>query len=284
MDAAESGPYLGPHLRGGPAAVRKRTPRALLRPRRRSPLAARPGSSLAAGRGRRSAARPGRPRGGPGSSLPARWGLLLAALAALLAACGGHSATSTSTGPPSTSTSAPSTTAAGSQSPRAIPDGDWKTFDYGPQRAGVGPARTGITSANVSSLTSPCRPHRRRGRLLADPAAPRAGPGSAARRGHPDDHLRADDRARSGDRIEAVGVRPERHPQLSGQPADHHRHRRWPRPDRAYVYSASPDGVIHKLSAVERSRRCGSTRITVRPRAREDRGSAERLVVPTCSR
>ena len=36
--------------------------------------------------------------------------------------------------------------------PAAIPSGDWTTFDYGPQRSGVGPADPGITRANLAEL------------------------------------------------------------------------------------------------------------------------------------
>ena len=34
----------------------------------------------------------------------------------------------------------------------AVPDGDWSRFDYNAQRTGVGPARTGITRANLHAL------------------------------------------------------------------------------------------------------------------------------------
>lgn len=66
-----------------------------------------------------------------------------AALALLLplAACGG-------------SATAASQAAGDGPSARAarVPDGDWMTFDFNAQRSGVGPATTGITRQNLSSL------------------------------------------------------------------------------------------------------------------------------------
>jgi outer membrane protein assembly factor BamB len=183
-------------------------------------------------------------------------GLLLVALAALLAACGGHSATTSST-------SRRSTTAASSQTPRTVPDGDWKTFDYGPQRSGVGRAGTGITSGNVSTLrrrvvridgvadSSPIQLHRVRvrgrlrdvvivtttyGRTIAlDPA-------SGAKFW---EYVPSNVRSYQGT------------PQITtASPVAS--------ADRAYVYSASPDGVIHELR-LSTGAAVWSTRITSDP-------------------
>lgn len=191
------------------------------------------------------------------STLRPKWGLL-AALGALLAACGGHSATThVST---TTSTSPPSATPAGSQSHQPFPDGDWKTFDYGPQRTGVGPSRTGITSANVSTLhrqaihingvadSSPIQLHAVRiaggshdvvivtttyGRTIAlDPRS-----GSRFWEFTPNDIA------------SYVGS----HQVTTASPvAD---------PSGLYVYAASPDGVIHKL-VVATGRQVWASRIT----------------------
>ena len=68
--------------------------------------------------------------------MPARaW---IAACAILLVACGGHAI-------------------GASESPMAgtaarVPGGDWMTFDYTPQRSGVGPADIGIGAGNVNRL------------------------------------------------------------------------------------------------------------------------------------
>ncbi len=180
--------------------------------------------------------------------------LLLVALGVLLAACGSHGSSSSSTA---------SRAAAGSQSRGGVPDGDWTTFDYGPQRTGVGPSRTVITSADVGALrtrtvhidgvadSSAIQLHQVRvrgrvrdvviltttyGRTIAlDPA--------------------------TGARLwEYVppGVRGlQGTPQITtASPVA--------APDRAYVYSASPDGMIHKLRLADGSA-VFSTRITFDP-------------------
>ena len=191
-----------------------------------------------------------------------RRGLLLTALGALLAGCGGHAAT-TSSRSTTSSTSPPATTAAGSHSPGAIPDGDWTRFDYGPQRSGVGPARTGITSANVSALrrrvvridgvadSSPIQLHRVRvrgrvrdvvivtttyGRTIAlDPAT------GAKLWEYVPNGIRS---YQGTSQITTASP-------VAG-------------PDRAYVYSASPDGVIDKLQ-LSNGAAVWSTRITFDP-------------------
>jgi outer membrane protein assembly factor BamB len=74
--------------------------------------------------------------------------LAAAAAAAVLVACGGGAtatATPTAAAPATPTASAPASTA------EAQP-GDWLQFDYDSQRNGVGPADTGITAANLHSL------------------------------------------------------------------------------------------------------------------------------------
>jgi outer membrane protein assembly factor BamB len=70
-----------------------------------------------------------------------RAALLASGLALALAACGSGSAA-----PASTGGSPPPATAA------AVPSGDWPMFDFNPQRTGVGPAHTGITAGNLRTL------------------------------------------------------------------------------------------------------------------------------------
>jgi outer membrane protein assembly factor BamB len=180
--------------------------------------------------------------------------LLLVALGVLLAACGSHGSSSSPTA---------STTAAGSQSRGAVPDGDWRTFDYGPQRTGVGPARTGITSANVSKL--------RARTVHFDGVAD-----SSAIQLH---HVRVRGRVR-----DVVVVTTTYGRTIALDPATGARLweyvppgvRRYQgtsqittaspvaAPDRAYVYSASPDGMIHKLRLANGAA-VFSTRITFDP-------------------
>jgi outer membrane protein assembly factor BamB len=67
-----------------------------------------------------------------------RAGAWIAASAILLVGCGGHSAGSSSTG--------------GGATAAAVPAGDWPTFDHDSRRSGVGPADIGIDAANVGRL------------------------------------------------------------------------------------------------------------------------------------
>ncbi len=93
--------------------------------------------------------------------LALRSGLSLACGLAIVA-CGGHAgASGTAISPrtagsasPSTAGSASPTTAgsAGAAARQAIPSGDWPNFGYDAARSGVGPARTGITAANLARL------------------------------------------------------------------------------------------------------------------------------------
>jgi outer membrane protein assembly factor BamB len=211
------------------------------------------------------------------SAVGPRRGLLLAALAASLAACGGHSATTASTSREATTAQRNATTATTASAPRTFPDGDWKTFDYGPQRAGVGPARTGINSSNVSSLrrrvvsidgvadSSPIQLHgvRVRGRLrdvvvltttygrtiALDPA-------TGAKLW---EYVPSNVHSYEGTRQVTTAS-----PVASA--------------DRAYVFSASPDGVIHKLQ-LSNGTAAWSTRITFDP-TREKIAAALNVSVP----
>jgi hypothetical protein len=75
---------------------------------------------------------------GAGARRASLAGTSLAAALSLLVACGGHAA-------PAVAQSVASTTA-------SPPSGDWQRFGYDAQRSGVGPASTGVDRANLSSL------------------------------------------------------------------------------------------------------------------------------------
>jgi outer membrane protein assembly factor BamB len=79
----------------------------------------------------------------------------LLGLSALLTACGTSELSwSARAGAAAGASLAPAATTARSAAPAsAMPDGDWTTFDFNAQRTGVGPAATGITAANVRTLT-----------------------------------------------------------------------------------------------------------------------------------
>jgi outer membrane protein assembly factor BamB len=161
------------------------------------------------------------------------------ACALSLAACGGHAATAsigTRANPPAARTG------------RAhVATGDWPTFDYNAQRTGVGPRRTGITVANLARLrlrsvridgivdSSPIELHavqvrgRRRDLVAVTTSYGRTvavDPGSGARLWE----------------FVPPGVNSAAgNPQVTtaSPVAD---------PDRRYLYAASPNGVVHKLS------------------------------------
>ncbi|MGZ4255024.1 MAG: outer membrane protein assembly factor BamB family protein [Solirubrobacteraceae bacterium] len=69
---------------------------------------------------------------------------LSVACAAALVACGGHAAGQTSSAQAASTTPPPASVAA--------VGGDWLRFDFNAQRSGVGPSSTGITSHNVGQL------------------------------------------------------------------------------------------------------------------------------------
>jgi hypothetical protein len=165
------------------------------------------------------------------------------ACAVVLAACGGS-------GPP---TSSPPHGAAAT-GVRSVADGDWTTFDYDASRTGVGPAATGITAANARGLgrrviridgvadSAPIQVHgvRIRGQVR-DVVVVTTTSG----------HTIALD-PRSGAKL--WEFRPARSAQITtATPALD--------PDRQFVYAASPDGMIHKLSVLT-GRQVWSARIT----------------------
>jgi outer membrane protein assembly factor BamB len=135
-------------------------------------------------------------------------------------------------------------------------------FDYGPQRAGVGP-RTGITAANVSTL------RRRVVRIdgVADSSAIQLH-GVLIRGRIRDVVVLTTTYGRT------IALDPASGSKLwEYVPSGVHSYQGTPQittsspvasPDRAYVYSASPDGVIHKLQ-LSNGAAVWSTRITVDP-------------------
>lgn len=74
-------------------------------------------------------------------------GLLAASLALGLTGCAGRTAVGSGA-------SAPGSSGSDSAYAAAIPSGNWTQFDYNPERTGVGPAATGITASNLGQLRS----------------------------------------------------------------------------------------------------------------------------------
>ncbi|HWE10991.1 MAG TPA: PQQ-binding-like beta-propeller repeat protein [Solirubrobacteraceae bacterium] len=187
----------------------------------------------------------------------------ICALAA--AACGGHAtSTSPSTGAAASTTAATSPDAAAAAKGGRVPSGDWRQFGDNPQATGVGPSNTGITAANVGRLSlrtigidgvadsAPVELHAvRAGRGRHDLVAVTTSYGKTI----------AFD-AGTGRRLwefDPAGVdsTPGNSQVTTASPvAD---------PDRGYIYSASPNGVIHKLS-VATGRQVWSRSITFDPR------------------
>ena len=182
--------------------------------------------------------------------------------ALVVAACGSSRAPVTTASV--TSAAAPSAGEAGSApgavSARAVPEADWPTFGFDAQRTGSGPAATGITAADLRSLSL------RRVTIdgIADSAAIELH--GLAVGGTSRDvavvttsygRTIAID-ARTGRRLwefapAGVNSTPGNPQVTTASPvAD---------PDRRYVYSASPNGVIHKL-ALATGRPLWATRIT----------------------
>lgn len=198
--------------------------------------------------------------------------------AAVLAACGSHASGSVSKRTTSSSTTRATATATVTRRRAAtVPDGSWTTFDYDAQRYGVGPARTGITAGNAARLrrrtvridgvadASPIQLHAVRidgrsldvvivtttyGRTIAfDPAT-----GTKLWQYTPSD----------------IGSYEGGHQVTTASPvAD---------PSGQYVYAASPDGFIHKLS-VANGRQVWAARITFDP-SREKIGGALNISGP----
>jgi outer membrane protein assembly factor BamB len=175
------------------------------------------------------------------------------AAAALIASCGGHPA-------PASDSARPARQPSVAPRPAAAPDGDWATFDYTSSRSGSGPARTGITAHNATSLvrrviavdgvvdSAPIQLHAIRvggrvrdvvvvtttyGRTIA--FDPRAGAKLW-------EFVPAD----IGSYVGSAQIT------TASPVAD---------PGRSYVYSASPDGVIHKLKLAT-GRQVWAARIT----------------------
>jgi hypothetical protein len=130
---------------------------------------------------------------------------------------------------------------------RSVPDGDWRTFDYNAQRSGVGPRSTGITRANLRSLR--VRTVQLPG--VADSSAIQLH-GVQVRGKRLDVDIVTTTYGRtiafspfSGRRLWEYALKDINRYQGSAQittaspVAD---------PGRRYVYAASPDGFIHKLS------------------------------------
>ena len=138
-----------------------------------------------------------------------------------------------------------------------VPDGDWTTFDYDAARSGSGPAATGITTANARGLgrrvvgidgvadSAPIQIHalRVRGRVR-DVVVVTTTFG----------HTIAFD-ARTGARLWEFVAAGSAQITTASPVLD---------PDRRHLYAASPDGVIHKLSATS-GRQSWSARITFDP-------------------
>jgi outer membrane protein assembly factor BamB len=179
---------------------------------------------------------------------------LAAACAALAGGCG-HQASTTSTATSSAVASAAHTA--------AVPTGDWRQFGDNAQASGVGPAVTGITAANAGSLT--VRTVTIDG--VADSAAIELHDIPSGRGRH--DVIAVTTSygrtiaidAGTGRRLwefvpGGVNSTPGNPQVTTASPvAD---------PDRRYLYSASPDGVIHKL-ALASGREVWSRRVTFDP-------------------
>jgi hypothetical protein len=173
------------------------------------------------------------------------------ALAALVVACGGDSAAATSPAP-----------AADSAAAVAVPAGDWPTFGYDSARTGVGPA-SGITAANARRLT--LRTVHIDG--IADSAAVELHAVKV-------DGRRQDlivvtttyGRTIAIDPATARQLWEFRPPGVNATPGNPQVTTATPTvdPNRRYLYSASPNGVIHKLS-VASGRQVWSRSITFDP-------------------
>lgn len=185
---------------------------------------------------------------------------LLIAGALVAGACGGHSASTATARPTATDSS---TAAARAASIPRIPAGDWPDFGYTADRSGAGPGDTGITAATVSRLTarrvridgiadsSPIELHAvavggSRHDLVAVTTTYGNTVAFDARTGHTLWEFRSP----------GVNATPGNPQVTTASPvAD---------PDRRFIYTASPDGVIHKL-AVATGHQVWSRRITFDP-------------------
>ncbi len=196
-----------------------------------------------------------------------RRGALIAA-ALVAGACGGHGVSSaTADGSASASSAASSGTGTGATTGTGaavrVPAGDWPDFGYGPSRTGVGPADTGITPATAGKLSA------RKVTIdgIADSSAIELH-AVTVRGGRHDvvvvttsyGNTVAFD-ARTGTHLweyrpTGVNATPGNPQVTTASPvAD---------PDRQFVYTASPNGLIHKL-AVATGRQVWARRITTDP-------------------
>lgn len=186
-----------------------------------------------------------------------RWGgrALALGFACLAVACGGHVGARPST---SAESSAAGHAAAG------VPQGDWLTFGYDPQHSGVGPSDTGITASNLGQLS--LRTVRITG--VADSAAVEVSDVRVHGGVHDlialtttDGKTFAIDPATGAKLWEFVPRG------LNATPSSSQVTTSTPTvdPDRRYLYSASPDGMIHKLS-IATGRQVWARRVTFDPR------------------
>jgi outer membrane protein assembly factor BamB len=190
---------------------------------------------------------------------------LLSALCALAIAGCGHQAASSSTTTHTSASASASSTAVSSPPAVAtrVPAGDWPEFGDNPQGTGVGPAVTGITAANVGRLS--LRAVHIDG--VADSAAIELH-GVQVGSGRHDLIVVTTSYGRTiaidagtGQRLweyvpSGVNSSPGNPQVTTASPvAD---------PDRRFVYSASPNGVIHKLS-VATGRQVWSRSVTFDP-------------------
>jgi PQQ-like domain len=165
--------------------------------------------------------------------------------AALLAGCGGAGPAIVGPGPDSSSEYSSATTARAQRAD--IPESDWLRFDYDAQRDGVGPAATGITARNVRSL------RRRTVRLPGTVDASAIELAGVTVRGRKRDVI-----VMTTTYGRTLALDPGSGKRLwEFTPADIHSYEGSPQittatpiadPNRQFVYAASPDGRIHKLS------------------------------------
>ena len=141
-------------------------------------------------------------------------------------------------------------------------------------RCGVGPATTGISAANAPASGRPRDPHRRHRRLGGRRAAQRPVRGRTR-----DVAFVTTTYGRTiaidpgtGDRLwEFV---PQGHQLLPGERPDHDRHAVID-PDRNFLYSASPDGWVHKLTVAGGRQVAGPATRDLGCHPREDRPGAQ---------
>jgi outer membrane protein assembly factor BamB len=187
--------------------------------------------------------------------------LLMTTCALAIGSCGGQAVGApNAAGTSSTERSAPTGPAGVAVTP---PSGDWPEFDYNPQRTGSGPAVTGITAGNLGRLSL------RRVQIdgIADSSAIELHAITVNRTKHDliavttsygktiaiDAHTGAKLWEYDPSGVNATPGNPQ--VTTSSPVVD---------PDRRYLYSASPNGFIHKLS-ITTGKQVWSRRITFDP-------------------